>query len=344
MAEEKFTQEVIEEMLDDPKMRKTLKNLDILDICEFGRRPSITVGGKEEYTEIKDYTSKKDIIKTEQENIVIDETVEKKATLLQKVACNIEQVMYATSIIYRGEEIEEEVYNEKLLDYYRLCSKEENFYLTLDEEYLKRDLLEFLSSAKVSYAKEGNRQSVHSKCSPGVYIIKENNGLYKIGMSSTSIKDRVDILRTSTPYELVIVDLFNCESKDKCLELEKELHRYYSSFRRRGEWFELKELQIEEISYYFDVLYLLDTFLAPGYVLGGFSGKGLTLQPIRIQGFYNNLPFQGIVQEYLEKERFYIIKKASSDVNIIREIVGSFLLKNPQSKRTLYKIIDTIEP
>lgn len=76
-----------------------------------------------------------------------------------------------------------------------------------------------------------------------VYVIREEHGLIKIGMTR-----RFDLrfrdLQQSIPYELSVVHLFETE---KYVELEMWLHCHFSDKRVRGEWFCLSKVDLAEM-------------------------------------------------------------------------------------------------
>jgi hypothetical protein len=76
-----------------------------------------------------------------------------------------------------------------------------------------------------------------------VYLLKADNGLYKIGQAKI-IDRRIAQLAVSLPYELELEVAIQTE---RYKELEPELHERFSAKRKRGEWFELNEADIEYI-------------------------------------------------------------------------------------------------
>ena len=73
-----------------------------------------------------------------------------------------------------------------------------------------------------------------------VYLINdwEREGVYKIGVTRGTIEHRLKKLQTGNPDDLVICRYFHTEHP---FFIEKQLHRRYSAFRVRDEWFELSE-------------------------------------------------------------------------------------------------------
>jgi hypothetical protein len=76
-----------------------------------------------------------------------------------------------------------------------------------------------------------------------VYLMKSDNGLHKIGMTSV-IKNRLYGLNREIPVKVEVIHYF----KSYCYrEVERYLHKKYANERIRYEWFDLNEQQVEEI-------------------------------------------------------------------------------------------------
>jgi len=69
------------------------------------------------------------------------------------------------------------------------------------------------------------------------YVMKNENGLVKIGISK-DIDTRQNTLEHTSGYK--IIDIFYTKPKRKALIVEAELHRYFSNYRKLGEWFYLE--------------------------------------------------------------------------------------------------------
>jgi len=80
-----------------------------------------------------------------------------------------------------------------------------------------------------------------------VYLLKADNGFYKIGRT-ISLDDRIKQLGTASPCELELV--LSIESDD-CRNLEESLHELFDDRRVKGEWFELDSKDIAYIRYIF---------------------------------------------------------------------------------------------
>lgn len=93
-----------------------------------------------------------------------------------------------------------------------------------------------------------------------IYLAKTfNSDLYKIGLSKTPLK-RMSKLQTGNAEELTILHLvfvFNAK------EVESSLHKYYSSYWVRGEWFDLPEKAIKDFP---SVAYNLNSQLEQMYL------------------------------------------------------------------------------
>ena len=84
-----------------------------------------------------------------------------------------------------------------------------------------------------------NINNIEDKTFTKTYLIKnKRNGFYKIGKSKRPFK-REKTLQSQEPL-IEIIKVFN---KD----VESELHKLYSEFRIRGEWFDLSKIQVKYI-------------------------------------------------------------------------------------------------
>ncbi len=77
-----------------------------------------------------------------------------------------------------------------------------------------------------------------------VYLLKEPNGLIKIGMSTRSAEDRLAEFQPKLPFETDLIHVINC---DNPLSVEAALHAQYGDKRIRGEWFALTAEDLENI-------------------------------------------------------------------------------------------------
>jgi hypothetical protein len=79
-----------------------------------------------------------------------------------------------------------------------------------------------------------------------VYLLwAEGTPFYKIGKTST-LKKRIASLDTACPHRIEVIHVIACK-KTKSSELELALHKKFSRFRRKGEWFELSESEVAQI-------------------------------------------------------------------------------------------------
>jgi len=76
-----------------------------------------------------------------------------------------------------------------------------------------------------------------------LYIIQCKNDYYKIGYTS-DIKGRMASMKTSNPFRLRLIYSVKMALAE---ELEKDLHREYSQYNIRGEWFKLTHTQVLEL-------------------------------------------------------------------------------------------------
>ena len=76
-----------------------------------------------------------------------------------------------------------------------------------------------------------------------VYLLYADNGLIKIGKTK-SLQQRLDHFTAKLPYELRLVGTIKSERYG---EIEAELHRLFHDKRKRGEWFDLSEEDLESI-------------------------------------------------------------------------------------------------
>lgn len=72
-----------------------------------------------------------------------------------------------------------------------------------------------------------------------VYLIRSNDGRYKIGISNTP-KKRILQLQTGNSDELELIESYPSENASK---IEAALHRQYSHTKLNGEWFDLSIIE-----------------------------------------------------------------------------------------------------
>ncbi len=81
---------------------------------------------------------------------------------------------------------------------------------------------------------------MEEKKSNGVYFLRAGNFI-KIGFS-TRVQERISMMQTGCPYELILLGTMQGSLKD-----EKNLHKKFSLFRARAEWFRAEAELLEYI-------------------------------------------------------------------------------------------------
>jgi hypothetical protein len=143
-------------------------------------------------------------------------------------------------------EKQSKMYNDleiKLLDiehkYFKLIS--ENRSLKKDNQNLEYNILEkqrHIENLVDKIYKKAKAQKNNEK-NPKTYLIKNNHTkLYKIGYSKNP-KHRERTLQSQEP-NIKMVKIWN-------KNIEKKLHKLYSEYRVRGEWFNLTPIQVKYI-------------------------------------------------------------------------------------------------
>ncbi len=74
-----------------------------------------------------------------------------------------------------------------------------------------------------------------------VYLLKAENGLYKIGRSKTPDVRIRDITKAVAPFDIQII---HTAYYPDCYRAESDLHKLFREKRRRGEWFELSDEEV----------------------------------------------------------------------------------------------------
>lgn len=77
-----------------------------------------------------------------------------------------------------------------------------------------------------------------------VYVVKAENGLYKIGKTQNP-KSRISSLQTSSPVKLDLFCLFYSSDMDTA---EIMLHDMFEETREIGEWFRLTDSHIDDLN------------------------------------------------------------------------------------------------
>ena len=93
---------------------------------------------------------------------------------------------------------------------------------------------------------------------PGyVYIIKAENGLYKIGKTRNIIQ-RLGSLFTMSPVKLTVLHTIKTNDAYHC---ERELHENYREYRSHGEWFRLPNETVQHLLSYAEIFCREDRYL-----------------------------------------------------------------------------------
>ena len=71
-----------------------------------------------------------------------------------------------------------------------------------------------------------------------VYFVRAGNkkGAIKIGVAD-DVDKRLSELQTGNPFELSIIAVINCDSREHAYHTEGRLHRLFKRCHIRGEWF-----------------------------------------------------------------------------------------------------------
>lgn len=71
-----------------------------------------------------------------------------------------------------------------------------------------------------------------------IYLLRDGNDKYKIGITTRKSTKRIKELKTGNPEKIELVSEFKSKWYSK---IESTLHRQYYLNRLEGEWFDLKE-------------------------------------------------------------------------------------------------------
>ena len=72
-----------------------------------------------------------------------------------------------------------------------------------------------------------------------IYIIGDNNGNYKIGISENT-KGRMDSISTCNPYAITLI--YESKKISNASKIEKQLHKNYEKFNQKNEWFKFSDI------------------------------------------------------------------------------------------------------
>lgn len=79
-----------------------------------------------------------------------------------------------------------------------------------------------------------------------IYIVNlESTSLYKIGKAK-DVKKRMKQLQTGASFSLVLIAEFQTGQEES--KLEKAIHRRFSHYKTKGEWFDFDNISISEIT------------------------------------------------------------------------------------------------
>jgi hypothetical protein len=94
-----------------------------------------------------------------------------------------------------------------------------------------------------------------------IYILKCNRtNLYKIGLTSRSVFDRLKVLKTANP-DIVMYNYYE-NIKDIYLE-EKLMHKKFNKKRIDGEWFDLNKKDLKHLDSYLKSVICFDSDVIP---------------------------------------------------------------------------------
>ena len=122
-----------------------------------------------------------------------------------------------------------------------LLDKLETFYRLVPPETIEQ-----ANANQIAY-NERNRIQVQEAIAPPppsgfVYLLK-SGPYYKIGASG-QVSERIKQLSTLPPFD---IELIHTIYSHDMYGLEASLHTYYADKRKNGEWFELDDLEVEQI-------------------------------------------------------------------------------------------------
>jgi hypothetical protein len=83
----------------------------------------------------------------------------------------------------------------------------------------------------------------------GVYLLRADNGLIKIGCTS-NLQKRIADITIYSPCEITLIGFFRCKDFHK---KEAKLHQQFAGKRIRGEWFNLDEADLMALNKRFNL-------------------------------------------------------------------------------------------
>lgn len=90
-----------------------------------------------------------------------------------------------------------------------------------------------------------------------VYVLKADNGLYKIGKSKDP-SGRIKSLYTASPAKLEIYRIFLSSDYHAA---EEALHEEFKDYREVGEWFRLPQVELDSLNSRPDDHFLLSCYI-----------------------------------------------------------------------------------
>lgn len=108
-----------------------------------------------------------------------------------------------------------------------------------------------------------------------IYLI-ESDGYHKVGLTTSSLKQRISSIQTSNPRLVTLIDSFETEST---VFDEKCLHKFLKKYQVLREWFEIPQDLIDNRQSWFKSYYAEQ---APGYIeltAGTQQSKGFGSKP-----------------------------------------------------------------
>jgi hypothetical protein len=85
-----------------------------------------------------------------------------------------------------------------------------------------------------------------------VYLVRSEDGAYKIGHTRQTFKARFSMLRSANPRRLSKIHTFKAINS---LEAEQSLHSAFGKKRIRGEWFNLDQ---DDLALYYDYVAMFE--------------------------------------------------------------------------------------
>jgi hypothetical protein len=93
------------------------------------------------------------------------------------------------------------------------------------------------------YYEEKDNNQHETKTDPGwIYLVQEESGYYKIGLTRKSVEERLHQLSRATPLKL---ELLHTAKTNHVGKDERFLHRLFRHRRYKGEWFDLTKMEID---------------------------------------------------------------------------------------------------